>query len=126
MTISHVDMKLYVRIDAWEKMSKNRKQYPPQGGMSTVYASTCRVGKGEQGEPSPAIRARTGRPHLDLRRFRLDTLSKSDFSIAGTTWASLSSHVIIDCQQNRLRTTHPRAVISFSIQHAFVSAPSTR
>ena len=49
-----------------------------KGGIQTV-------GRGEQGEARPAIRAPRGGPHLDLERLRLKTWSKSDFSIAETT-----------------------------------------
>ena len=69
MTISRIHMNLYVGIDVWEKVNKNRKQYSPQGGMSTVQATTCKAGRGEQGDVSPAISARTRGPHLDLGRF---------------------------------------------------------
>ena len=85
-------MYLYVRIDICEKMTKARKQHPPEGDdASTVYAATYRVGRGEQGDARPAISALRGGPHLDQGRLRRKTWSKSDFSIAGTTWATLSS-----------------------------------
>ena len=65
-------------------MPKKRKKHPPQGDdVSTVY---LKGGRGEQGEARPAISAPSGRPHLDLGRLRLKTWSKSDFSIAETTY----------------------------------------
>ena len=58
---------LYARMDVWEKLTKKRKQHPPQGDdTSTVYAATCRVGRREQGEARPAISAPRGGLHLDL------------------------------------------------------------
>ena len=44
-----------------------------------------------RGEARPEINAPRGGHHLDLGRLRLKTWSNSDFSIAGTTWATLSS-----------------------------------
>ena len=76
-------------------MTIKGKQYPPQGDdASTVQAATCRVGRGEQGEARPATSTPRGRPHLDLGRVRLKTWSKSDFSIAGTTWGTFILHVL--------------------------------
>ena len=49
----------------------------------------------QQGKARPAISARRGGPHLDLVRLPLNTWSKSDFSIAWTTWATLSSEYLL-------------------------------
>ena len=71
---------------------KKPKQNPSHGDHAgTAGGTTCRVGRGEQGEARPAIRAPRSEPNLDLGRFRLKTWSKYDFSITGTTWATLSS-----------------------------------
>ena len=92
LAIDQVGMYLYVRIDVLEKLTKCRKQQPPQGDdASTVYAATCRVGRGEQGEAHPTVSAPRGGPNVDLGRLRLKTWSQSDFSIDGTTWVTLYS-----------------------------------
>ena len=55
---------------------------------SKVEAASSRVGRDEH-RYSEARRANTtpnGGPHLELGRLRLETWSKSDFSIAETTW----------------------------------------
>ena len=68
-------------------MTKKRKQHPTQGDdASTVYAATCKVVRGEQGEARQTMSAPNGGPHLDLGRLRLNTWSKFDFSIAETGW----------------------------------------
>ena len=83
---------LQVRIERWDVLVKERKQHPSQGDDArTAEGATCRVGRGEQGEALPAINAPRGGPHLDLGRLRLKTWSKFDFSMAGTTWRTLSS-----------------------------------
>ena len=47
-----------------------------------------RVGRDEQGEARRANTTLNGGPHLELGRLRLKTWSKSDFSIAETTWTT--------------------------------------
>ena len=80
-------MYLYVRIDAWDTLAKKRKKHPPLGDDAcTVEAAPNIVGRDEQGEARRANTAPKGGPHLELERFRLKTWSKSDFSIADTTW----------------------------------------
>ena len=67
--------------------SKKRKEHTPQGDdASTVEADPGRVGRDEQGEAHRANTTPNGGPHLELGRLRLETCSKSDFSIAETTW----------------------------------------
>ena len=80
-------MYLYVLIDAWDVLIKKRKQHPPPGDdASTAEAAPGRVGRDEQGEARRANTTPNGGPHLELGRLRLKTWSKSDFSIAETTW----------------------------------------
>ena len=67
MTMYQVDMYLYVRINVWKNITKQRKKHPPQGDdASTVLAGTRRVERGELGEARPAISAPRGKPHLYL------------------------------------------------------------
>ena len=97
MTIYRIDVYLYVRIDVWKKNDKKTKKHPQQGNdASTVSAVTCRVGRGDQGEARPAISAPRGEPHLDLRRSRLKTWSKSEFSIAEMTWPKYLDSIHLD------------------------------
>ena len=96
MTICQIDTYLYARMESWNIFDKKRKQHPPQrDDAGTAEGATCRVGRGEQGEARPAISAPRDGPHLDLGRLRLKPLSRSDFSIAGTTWRTSSSMCFI-------------------------------
>ena len=54
--------------------------------MSTAEAAPGRVGDGEQKEARPANGTSKRGPHLELVRLRLTSWSKSDLSIAETTW----------------------------------------
>ena len=67
-------------------MIKRRKQHPSQGhDANTAEAAPGRVGRGKQAEARRANSTSNVGPHLELRRVRLKTWSKSDFSIAQTT-----------------------------------------
>ena len=80
-------MYLYVRTDAWEKITQKRKQHPPPGDYaSTAEAAPGRVGRDEQGGARRPNSTPKGGPHLELWRSRLNTWSKSDFSNAETAW----------------------------------------
>ena len=84
-----VYMYLHVRVDVWEKMTKIRNPHPPPGDdASTAEAAPGRVGRDVQCEACRASSTPNGGPHLDLirGRSRVKTWSKSDFSIAETTW----------------------------------------
>ena len=60
-------MHLYVRMDAWDILTKKRKQHPSPGdGASTAEAAPGRVGRGGQGEARRAITTPNGGPHLEL------------------------------------------------------------
>ena len=86
MTIFQIDISTRTNRRL-EKMTKERKMHPSQGDdASTVWAGTCRGGRGEQSEARPEMSAPGDGPHLDLGRLRLKAWYKSDFSIAGTTW----------------------------------------
>ena len=81
-------MYLYVRIDTLGILTKKRKQYPPQGDdASTLEATSGRFGTDEQGEVHRAKYTPNGGPLLELGRLRL-TWSKSDFTIAESTWST--------------------------------------
>ena len=100
--LCRIDMYPYVRvrIESWDILIKNRKQHPSQGdGASTAETTPGRVGRDEQGEARRANTTQNGRPHLELGRLRLETWSKSGFSIAETTWPT---HLYIHLQ-GRLR-----------------------
>ena len=71
---------IYVRIDVWKKNDKKTKTAP------AAWRRREHGREGEQGEARPAMSAPRGGPHLDLGRLRLKTWSKSDFSLAETTW----------------------------------------
>ena len=58
----------------------------PGGDASTADAAPGRVERDEQGEARRANTTPNGGPHLERGRLRLKTWSKSDFSIAETTW----------------------------------------
>ena len=61
-------MHLYVWIDAWDILTKKRKQHPPSGDdASTAEAAPPgRVGRGEQGEARRANSTPNGGPHIEL------------------------------------------------------------
>ena len=87
---------LYVRIDNLIFRPQKRKGHLPQGDdASTPEAAPGRVGRDEQGEANRAKTTPSGRPHLELGRLRLKTWSKSDFSIAHTTWPTYLSYIYI-------------------------------
>ena len=79
-------MYLYVRIDTFGISTKKRKKAPPGDDASTAEAAPGRVGRDEQGDARRANTAPNGGAHLERGRLRLKTWSKSDFSIAETTW----------------------------------------
>ena len=54
--------------------------------MSTAKAAPGRVGRDEQGEACRANTTPNDGSHLEQGRLQLKTWSKSDFSIAETTW----------------------------------------
>ena len=86
------DMDLYVRIDVWEKMTKRRNStHRRETGCENGLGRYLQGREGRVSEARPAISAPRGGPHLDLGRVRLKTWSKSDSSIAGMTWPTLSS-----------------------------------
>ena len=60
----------------------------PGDDASTAEAAPGRVERDEKGEARRANTTPKGGPHLELRvgRLRLETWSKSDLSIAETTW----------------------------------------
>ena len=62
---------------------------------STAEASPGRVRRGEQGEARRANSTPNGGPHLELGRLRLTTWSKTDVSIAQTTQANISVHLLL-------------------------------
>ena len=85
--LTDIGMYLHVLIDAWDILTKKRKQHPSAGdNVSTAEAAPGRVGKDEQGEARRANSTPNGGLHLELIRLRLKTWSKPDFSIAETTW----------------------------------------
>ena len=94
-------MYLSVRIESWDILIKKRKWHPSQGDSAST-ARACRVGRGAQGEARPAISAPRGGPHLDIGRVRLKTWSQSDLSIAGTTWATISSTYLLSLSNYRV------------------------
>ena len=64
-----------------------RTQHPPPGDdASTAEVALGRVGRDEQGEARRGNTTPNGGPQLERGRLRLKTWSKSDFSIAETTW----------------------------------------
>ena len=66
---------------------KTRTQHPSQGDdASTGGVAPGRFGRDEHGKARRANTTPNGGPHLELERLRLKTWSKSDFSIAETTW----------------------------------------
>ena len=70
-------------------MTKKRKQHPPRrDDASTVSATTCRVGRGEQAEAHPAMSAPNRGRHLNLGHLRLKTWSNSNGLTAETKWAT--------------------------------------
>ena len=71
----------------------NETETAPAAGRRRGHGrgTTCRVGKGEQGQARPAISAPRGGALLDLACLRLNVWPKSGFSIAGTAWRTLSS-----------------------------------
>ena len=80
-------MYMYVRIDAWDILTKKRKQHPPLGdNASTAEAAPGRVGRNDQCEARRANTTPSHGAHLELGHLRLKTWSKSDFSIAEKTW----------------------------------------
>ena len=77
----------------WPK--KRKQQHPWQGDdASTAEAAPGRVGRGEQGEPRRANRTPNGGPRLELGRLRLKSCSKSDFSIAETTYLYIYLYIM--------------------------------
>ena len=87
--LSQIDIRLYVRIHTWEILTRTRKQHPSQGDdASTAGVAPGRVGRDEHGDARRANTAPNVGPHLELERLRLKTWSKSDFSIAETTWST--------------------------------------
>ena len=90
MIVSEYTIYLSVRIDNLDILTRKRKEHSSQGDdASTAEATPSRVGRGEQGAARRANTTPNGGPHLELGRLRLKTLSKSDFSIAETTWSTL-------------------------------------
>ena len=86
-TYIEIGMYQYARIDAWDNLIKKRKQHrPPGDDASTGEAAPGRIGSDEQGEARRGNTTPNGGPHLDRGRLLLKTWSKSDFSIAETTW----------------------------------------
>ena len=61
--------------------------------MSTAEAVPGRVGTDEQGEARRANTTPNGEPRLELGRLRLKSWSKSDFSVAETTWSTHYTNV---------------------------------
>ena len=89
-------MYMYVRIDAWDILTKKRKQHPPLGdNASTAEAAPGRVGRNDQCEARRANTTPSHGAHLELGHLRLKTWSKSDFSIAETTWPTYLVYIII-------------------------------
>ena len=87
MTLYLIDGYLYAQLGVWENTIIKRKLHPSQvNDASTASAAVDSVGRGEQGQPCPAISAPRGGPHLDIGCLRFKTCSKSDLPIAGTTW----------------------------------------
>ena len=73
-------------------MVENRKHSPSQGDNACIAeGATCSVGRGEQDEARSAISAPRGGLHHKRGRFWIKTWSSYDFSIAETTWRTLSS-----------------------------------
>ena len=81
-------MHLIVQLDdAWIFDIEIRKQNPlPGHDASMAEAAPGRVERDERGEARRAHTTPNGGPHLDLERLRLKTWSKSERSIAETTW----------------------------------------
>ena len=78
---------LYVRRGNLDSLTKNRKEHAPQGDdASTAEAAPSRVRRGELDEAHQANTTPNGGPHLELGHLRLKPWSKSDSSIAQTTW----------------------------------------
>ena len=60
-------MYLYVRVDAWEILTKKRKQHPTLGDdASTAEAAPGRVRRDEQGETRRENTTLNGGLHLEL------------------------------------------------------------
>ena len=58
-------MYLYVRISAWDILTKKRKQHPSPGYDASTAEAAPRVGRGEQGETRRAHRTPNGGTNLD-------------------------------------------------------------
>ena len=75
----------YERLE--QQLRKQLKQHPASGDdASTGGAAPGRVGRDEKGEARRADTTSNDGSHLELRRLRLKSWSKCDFSIAETTW----------------------------------------
>ena len=85
-----IDRDWYVPISTnrcLDILTETQKQNPlTVDDASTAEAAPKRVERDGQGETRRANTTPNGRPHLELGRLRLKTWSKSDFSIAETTW----------------------------------------
>ena len=87
---------IYVRIENSDSSTEKRKKYPPQADdASTAEAAPSRFGRDEKGEAHRENTTPNGEPHLELRRLRFKTSSKSCFSIAQTTWPTHLTHIFI-------------------------------
>ena len=83
---------LHARIDAGIFWQKKQKQ---EDYASTADVAPGRVERDEQGEARRANTTPNGGPHLELGRLRLKTWSKSNFSIAETTWPTCLDYTCI-------------------------------
>ena len=85
--LPQIDIYLCVRINTWGVLTKQRTQRASQeNDASMAEAAPGRAGTDEHGEARRANTTPNGGPHLELGHLRLKTCSKSDFSIAETTW----------------------------------------
>ena len=85
------DLYVYIRTSRYEGSEKyflriDVKNTRPGDDASTVNVATGRARRDEQCEARRRNTTPNGEPHLELGCVRLETLSKSDFSIVETTW----------------------------------------
>ena len=76
----------YTRRIVLTKKRAQHLSYSQGDDASTAEVRPGRVRRDEHGEARRANTTPNGGPHLELGRLRLKTWSKSNFSIAQTTW----------------------------------------
>ena len=98
-------------------MTKDENRTRCRDDASTAEAARGRVEIDEQGEARRANTTPNGGPNLERGRLRLKTWSKSDFSIAETTWpTSLYTYIYVDIlvQRNAQHTATCNRVVTIT------------